>query len=92
MVIAPVRRTTSLSELSMDELKNKINENHRRIEDRFRKAVIDARKAGEFLIEAKSRVDAEGTMTWKDWLAINFEGSERTDRSRSTSGGKLENA
>jgi hypothetical protein len=61
--------------LNLETLADRINEEHRRCEEALKEGLRHALRAGELLIEAKSRC-AHGT--WGAWLAENFEGSERT--------------
>jgi phage N-6-adenine-methyltransferase len=60
---------------ALDNLAAEINAEHRACEAALKSGLGHALKAGDLLMEAKSRT---GHGEWGRWLAKNFEGSERT--------------
>ena len=58
-------------------LADRINTLHREVEQHKTQMLLEARAAGELLLEAKDTVKHG---EWLDWLEANFEGSGRTAR------------
>lgn len=61
----------------MNALAERINSLHREVEQHKTQMLLEARAAGELLLEAKDTVKHG---EWLDWLEANFEGSGRTAR------------
>jgi DNA-binding Xre family transcriptional regulator len=62
------------SENKLDDLAQRINEEHRKVEVAMGNALKHARRAGKLLVEAKEGMPHG---EWLGWLEANFEGSER---------------
>lgn len=59
----------TLSELSLEQLAEKINEGHERVTQSVRRALLDAWQTGQYLLQARTKVPS-GTFT--DWLEANI--------------------
>jgi Protein of unknown function (DUF3102) len=73
--IAPAQELLPPGTLSLPELAEKLNYEHRQLKECVIKGAHHAIKAGELLWEAKRKA---GHGRWLDWLAENCEFSERT--------------
>lgn len=65
---------TEIEKSHLQELADKANEEHRKVEAAMGNALQHARRAGKVLVEAKERTHHG---EWLPWLEANFEGSER---------------
>lgn len=72
---------SELTQLSLAELAAAINQSHFACQEKYKASLIEARKAGEFLLIAKTKVKQSPSGRWLVWLSENCPNiSERTAR------------